>query len=331
MDLLHERIERALRAFFDGLRHDAGPHTLAAALEHAVFPGGARVRPKLCLAAAVALGDPEPSLADAACVALELVHCASLAHDDLPCFDDAATRRGRPSVHAAFGVPTAVLVGDALIALAFEVLAHANTTDARRVVALVRELAVAIGYPHGAIAGQAWEAELDRSPAVLEGAQARAALAVYHRAKTARLFEAALSMGAICGGRPPEDFARVGLLLGSAYQIADDVADQRGSSEAMGKPTGIDEALGRPSAVKLYGAAQCLRLVEQLLNDAAAAVPDCAGRAGLVDALSSASSGVFRFLQERSDRSEEPTRRTVLDRGGFAAQTRENLVGGQEA
>ena len=104
------------------------PPRLAEAMRYAVFPRGARVRPRLCLAVAMACGEDVPELTDGAAAAIELLHCASLVHDDLPCFDDAATRRGRPALHLAFGEPLAVLAGDALIVLAFQTLgrfAHA--------------------------------------------------------------------------------------------------------------------------------------------------------------------------------------------------------------
>ena len=115
------------------------PPRLADALRYAVFPGGARIRPRLCLAVAPACGDDDPAASDAAAAAIELLHCASLVHDDLPCFDDADLRRGRPSVHRAFGEPLAVLAGDALIVLAFETLARGARRCARRgSVALVR-------------------------------------------------------------------------------------------------------------------------------------------------------------------------------------------------
>ena len=116
------RIERALAA---ATRQGSGPGCppgLAAAVAHAVFPGGARIRPKLCLSVARACGDRHPAMADAAAAAIELLHCASLVHDDLPCFDDAPLRRGKPSVHRAFGERLAVLAGDALIVLSFETL-----------------------------------------------------------------------------------------------------------------------------------------------------------------------------------------------------------------
>ena len=120
----NQRIEKALLDTVSSMGGPDIPPQLAAALRYAVFPGGARVRPRLSLAVARACGDSCPRLADAAAASIELLHCASLVHDDLPCFDDAETRRGKPSVHKAFGEPLAVLVGDALIIGAFQTLAR---------------------------------------------------------------------------------------------------------------------------------------------------------------------------------------------------------------
>ena len=100
------------------------PAKLADAIQYTVFSGGARIRPRLCLAVAMACKDDQPHVTDAAAIAIELLHCASLVHDDLPCFDNAATRRGKPAVHRAFGEPLAVLTGDALIVLSFQLLAR---------------------------------------------------------------------------------------------------------------------------------------------------------------------------------------------------------------
>src|SRR5689334_15320992 len=118
------RIEQALFSAVDRAAGAGCPPRLAAAMHHAVFPRGARIRPRLCLSVARACGEDDPGLADAAAASIELLHCASLVHDDLPCFDDAVVRRGRPSVHKAFGESLAVLAGDALIVLAFQTLAR---------------------------------------------------------------------------------------------------------------------------------------------------------------------------------------------------------------
>src|SRR5262249_46640124 len=117
------RIERCLSSALAAASSPAGPPMLAGAMSHAVFPRGARVRARLALAVSSACGDDDPAAADGAAAAIELLHCASLVHDDLPCFDDADIRRGRPSVHRAYGEPLAVLAGDALIVLAFQTLA----------------------------------------------------------------------------------------------------------------------------------------------------------------------------------------------------------------
>ena len=125
------RIEHALNFAMARLDAPACPPRLAEAMRWAVFPRGARVRPRICLAVAAACGEDDPTVVDGAAATIELLHCASLVHDDLPCFDDAPMRRGRPSVHRAFGEPLALLAGDALIVLAFQNLARAAHTPQR--------------------------------------------------------------------------------------------------------------------------------------------------------------------------------------------------------
>jgi len=120
-----QRIEKTLAAAVGDPENTLTPPLLARAMHHAVFPGGARVRPRLCLATAAACGHGATELAHAAAAAIELLHCASLVHDDMPCFDNATTRRGRLSVHAAFGEPVALLAGDGLIVLAFDLIGRA--------------------------------------------------------------------------------------------------------------------------------------------------------------------------------------------------------------
>ena len=180
------RIDQALSDALARGEARGAPPRLAAAIRHAVLPGGARIRPQLCLAVAAACGDGDPRLADAAGTAIELLHCASLVHDDLPCFDDASMRRGVPSVHAAYGERCAVLAGDALIVMAFEVLAAGAARNPGRLPALTLVLAQRVGMPCGIVAGQAWECE------------DWVALPDYQRAKTGSLFAAATEMGAAC-------------------------------------------------------------------------------------------------------------------------------------
>lgn len=255
------RIERALEAAISRATTRGTPARLAGALRHAVFPGGARIRPRLCLMVASACGDPTPTLTDASAAAIELLHCASLVHDDLPCFDDAVTRRGRPSVHRAYGQPVAVLAGDSLIVLAFEALARAAGPAPDRLGRLVELMARAIAPPHGLIAGQAWESE-PRIPVV-----------AYRRAKTGALFEAAAVAGAIAAGHDGAALRRFGQLIGEAYQVADDIRDVVGDPVALGKPVGRDAHLGRPNVANDLGVRGSHHLLEQLLHDALESIP----------------------------------------------------------
>lgn len=260
------RIERSLHT---ALAPGATPPLLSLAMHHAVFPGGARVRPRLCLAAAEACGGDDPALAEAAAAAIELMHCASLVHDDMPCFDDAATRRGRLSVHRAFGEPLALLAGDALIVLAFQTVLRAPVRHPERLAQVMRIVADSVGTPSGIVAGQAWECE------------AHVDVSAYHRAKTAALFAGASMAGAAAAGGPIEEWRAVGERLGEAYQVADDIGDAISAAEEMGKPVGQDAALGRPSAVRELGLRGAVARLESLADAAAAAVPDCRGRAAL--------------------------------------------------
>jgi geranylgeranyl diphosphate synthase type II len=263
------RIESALSAAV-ALGEGLGcPPKLVAALRHAVFPGGARIRPQLCLAVAQACGDDDPALADAAAVAVELLHCASLVHDDLPCFDDATTRRGRASVHSAFGERLAVLAGDALIVSAFQTLALAGARSPQRLATLIATIGQGVGMPLGIVAGQAWECE----PKVV--------LRDYQRAKTGALFAAATMAGAQAAGASAQPWRALGEWLGEAYQVADDIRDVAADPQWLGKPIGRDAALGRPSAASAKGITGALRHFDRLVARAIEAVPACDGAARL--------------------------------------------------
>jgi geranylgeranyl diphosphate synthase type II len=264
MDTL-ARIERALDTTISTHEIPGAPPRLSAAIRHSVFPGGARIRPQLCIAVARACGDDDPALSDAAAVALELMHCASLVHDDLPCFDDAATRRGRPSVQAAFGEPLAVLAGDALIVMAFQALAAAAGQSPLRLAPLLSTIAQGTGMPFGIVAGQAWECE------------PRVALADYQRAKTGALFAAATAAGAQAAGADPNAWRMLGDRLGEAYQVADDIRDVLSDPDVLGKPVGQDALLGRPSAAHQLGLDGAIRHFEGLVAGAIESIPACAG------------------------------------------------------
>jgi len=258
------RIESALKAAVARASSGA-PAALAAGLQHAVFPGGARLRPQLTLAVAEACGDADPPAAEAAGAAIELLHAASLVHDDLPCFDNAHLRRGAPSVHSAYGEPTAVLVGDALIVLAFETVALAASRNGFRCGPIVSLIARATGSPAGLAAGQAWEME--------PGATAEQCRC----AKTAALFVAATMAGAVAGGGDPEAWRPLGQKLGEAYQVADDLFDACGGEAAADKPLGQDAAHGRPTAVSELGVAGAAERLQELVSEAVRAIPPSAG------------------------------------------------------
>jgi geranylgeranyl diphosphate synthase, type II len=259
------RIEKALEQAVSLAQADDAAPSLAAAIRYAVFPGGARVRPGLCLAVAAACGNDAPDLADGAGAAIELLHCASLVHDDLPCFDDADLRRGKPTVHAKFGVPLGLLTGDALIVMAFEALARTGAVYPMRLAPLLSIIAKGVGAPYGIVAGQAWECETS------------APVDAYHRAKTGALFVAATAGGAIASGADPAPWRALGEGIGAAYQIADDLLDALGNSDESGKTSGRDLALARPSAVTSLGIQGAVALLEDHLEAAAASVPDCPG------------------------------------------------------
>jgi geranylgeranyl diphosphate synthase type II len=263
------RIEEALSSALALADQPGAPPRLISAMHYAVFPGGARIRPRLTLAVAAACHPASLPLAAAAGAAIELLHCASLVHDDMPVFDNAATRRGKPAVHKAYGAPLALLTGDALIVLAFQVLAVGAAKSPMRLAAMMRAVAGAVGAPHGIAAGQAWECE--PSPD----------LAAYQQAKTGALFAAATEAGAAAAGCPGAAWRPLGEYLGEAYQVADDIKDAVCTEAELGKPVGQDAALGRPNAVLLHGLDGAIDHLRALTGKAAESIPACPGAADL--------------------------------------------------
>jgi geranylgeranyl diphosphate synthase type II len=266
---LSARIEGSIDRALSRATRAKPPARLASALHHAVKPGGARIRPTIALSVSLACGDDRPALADAAATAIELIHCASLVHDDLPCFDDAEMRRGKLSVHTAYGEALAVLAGDSLIVQGFDTLAQAAPEDATRALILTSELARYTGMPHGICAGQGWESER-----VID-------LATYHRAKTGALFTAATRMGAVAAGQEAEPWTELGARIGEAFQVADDLLDVLQPEAETGKPTGQDAMHDRPSAVRELGVDGAIRRLEDILSGAIASIPACPGEAML--------------------------------------------------
>lgn len=243
---------------------DSPPARLHGAMHDAVFPGGRRARPLLCRLVADRYGGADDELIGRLAAAVELVHCASLSQDDLPCFDDAKSRRGLPAIHVVYGEATAILVGDALLTLAFETLASAPPSRASVAFRLIGLLTAAAGSSHGVIGGQALE--LEPHPVELE---------IYHRHKTAALFRAAAAGAAIvCGAESDVPrWARIGELIGCALQLRDDIDDVGAGEADVGKPTGRDALLGRPNAALQAGLQGC----QQKRADVIAAVRELLG------------------------------------------------------
>ncbi|OEL21360.1 Geranylgeranyl pyrophosphate synthase, chloroplastic [Dichanthelium oligosanthes] len=227
------------------------PELLLESMRYSLLAGGKRVRPVLALAACELVGGDEAAAAPVAC-AVEMVHAMSLVHDDLPCMDDDALRRGRPTNHVAFGVSTALLAGDALLALAFEHVARSYAgggVPSERVLRAVGELGNAVGA-EGLAAGQV--VDLASEGATVE----LATLEYIHVHKTARLLEAAAVCGAIVGGGTNEEIEsirRYARCIGLLFQVVDDVLDVTSTSQQLGKTAGKDLAADKATYPKLMG------------------------------------------------------------------------------
>lgn len=245
---------------------DPGTPRLGEAMRYSTLGGGKRLRPILVYCTGTALG-ASPDLLDDAAAAVELIHVYSLVHDDLPAMDNDDLRRGRPTCHRAFDEGTAVLVGDALQALAFEVLAGDGSSKVPEAARLQQMQVLARGIGTAGMAG---------GQAIDLGAVGRnldaATLEGMHRRKTGALIRASVLLGAIAAGITAgpgyEALAEYGAELGLAFQIQDDVLDVSGETAAMGKTAGADAARGKPTYPSLYGLEEAARLA-RLHRDAA--------------------------------------------------------------
>jgi geranylgeranyl diphosphate synthase type II len=282
------RLEQELEVALSRAGSGECPPLLAEAMRYAVFPGGARIRPRLTLAVSHACANENPLAALVAASAIELLHCASLVHDDLPCFDNSGMRRGKPSVHYAFCERTAVLTGDALIVLAFESLAIRLAMSPDRLAPLVRIVAASVGGPSGIAAGQAWECE----PTI--------DIVKYQRAKTGSLFAACTMAGAAAAGYEPQAWSALGYAIGEAFQVADDLRDVAGSSESLGKPTGQDETNHAPNFVSQFGFEGAMAHFEDLLATARDAIPPCPGAEQLGVQITAVSRSLVTGLSART-------------------------------
>jgi geranylgeranyl diphosphate synthase type II len=255
--LQQKRVDAALERWVPAESVD--PATIHRAMRYSLFAGGKRMRPVLAIAAAEAVADEPAGIESAAC-SLELIHTYSLIHDDLPALDNDDLRRGRPTCHKVFGDAMAILAGDALLTLAFEVLAKLECVDAERRIALVRELATASGTVGGMIGGQVNDIEGEGKFPTAH------LLESIHRAKTGALLCASVRMGAIYAGADEHQLnalTRFGEHIGLAFQIVDDILDVEQSSEALGKTAGKDAQQQKITFPAVYGLERSHSMAEQ--------------------------------------------------------------------
>ena len=270
---------------------DQSPADLHRAMRYAVLGGGKRLRPLLVYAAAQALGEDGPQL-DAAACAVELIHAYSLVHDDLPAMDDDALRRGRPTCHVVFGEAMAILAGDALQALAFEILAEdtARQTDPATGMAMLRTLGRACGA-EGMAGGQALDLAAVGQPLTL------AQLEHMHACKTGALIRASVQLGALAAGGDADvllaldDYASA---VGLAFQVRDDILDVEGESTVIGKTAGKDAAAGKPTFPSIIGLDASRARLAELTDVALHAIAPLGERGALLEELA-------RYAAERAN------------------------------
>jgi geranylgeranyl diphosphate synthase, type II len=251
-----QRIDGTLRRLVPA--ETTAPESIHKAMRYSLFAGGKRIRPILCVAAAEAVSDSPDGIEPAAC-SLELIHTYSLIHDDLPALDNDDLRRGVPTCHKVFGEAMAILAGDALLTLAFQVLAQLQCCADRKS-HLIEELAVAAGTVGGMAGGQVHDIEG-------EGKHPDAALLeTIHKAKTGALLRASLRMGGIFAGAGEEQLTALtdyGEHVGLAFQIVDDVLDVEQSSEELGKTAGKDAKQKKITFPAVYGLERSREMAEQ--------------------------------------------------------------------
>lgn len=256
------RVESILQAALP--RSDAAPQRLHDAMRYAVLNGGKRVRPLLLYAAGELVGADAQRL-NMAAAAVELIHAYSLVHDDMPCMDNDVLRRGKPTCHVQYDEATALLVGDSLQTLAFQLLAtHRLSDDATRQLDMIKLLALASGS-HGMAGGQAIDlASVGQSLSLPE-------LEFMHIHKTGALIRAAILLGAHCGSAVPAQLDRMdrfGKLIGLAFQVVDDVLDCAADTATLGKTAGKDAENDKPTYVTLLGLQAAREMVQQLHHEA---------------------------------------------------------------
>ena len=256
---------------------------LKEAISHTLQAPGKRLRSALVLWCCELVSGQVNHNAEIAAAAIEMVHTYSLVHDDLPAMDDDDFRRGRPTCHKAFDEATAILTGDALLTLAFEILAKEIDTPTIAV-KLIGELAEAAG-PAGMIAGQMADLKAEN------GQGTEQLLRIIHTNKTARMFRCAAAMGAVCGGASQSEFnclCEYGLKIGLSFQIADDILDVCGLSEHLGKTSGKDAKAGKVTYPAVLGLEKSRQLEKKLADEAIAALEPFSQKADILRQLAMA-------------------------------------------
>nr|WP_237113414.1 farnesyl diphosphate synthase [Pseudohongiella spirulinae] len=251
----------------------AMPVRLTEAMRYSALAGGKRIRPCLTYAAANALG-AEISIADIPAAAIEMMHCYSLIHDDLPAMDNDDLRRGKPTVHKAFDEATAILAGDALQCLAFQIISEQQQFNAQTTCRMLSVLASAGGCS-GMIAGQGIDL------AAVGKGLSLAELEIMHQLKTGALISAAVELGALAAGctdsRTLAALATYARSIGLAFQVQDDILDVTSDTQTLGKTQGADVALNKPTYVSLLGLAGAREKADQLVKDALQALEQLPG------------------------------------------------------
>ncbi|WP_298937261.1 polyprenyl synthetase family protein [uncultured Ruegeria sp.] len=259
------------------------PPRLLAAMRYGVLNGGKRLRPLLILECTALLGRVDKGVLDAAC-ALELIHCYSLVHDDLPAMDDDDLRRGRPTVHRVYDEATAILAGDALLTLAFDIIAdEAVHPDAAVRLRVSRELSKAAGS-NGMVGGQMLDLQAEYSD------KTEVEIREFQAMKTGSLLRYACQTGAILANATDDDISRLtqfGETIGIAFQIVDDLLDIVASPKEVGKATGKDKKAGKATLVGLWGIKRSRRELNRLLVDAEGLLAPFGARAETLNAIAS--------------------------------------------
>jgi len=264
-------VDRALQGYLE--TSGRAPARLAEAMRYSVEAGGKRLRPALVLLSCRA-GGGDDSAALPAAAAIECIHTFSLIHDDLPAMDDDDLRRGRPTNHRVFGEAMAILAGDALVTLAFEILARQSAEPAM-VARMVAELADATGW-RGMIGGQVEDIDGESSPPDRDRVER------IHAMKTARLIQSACRLGGLAAGAPQSHWdalSAYGHDLGLAFQIMDDLLDVTATTEALGKRAGKDETLEKQTFPRVFGVDTSMALVHQAVDRAKAAIAPMGSKA----------------------------------------------------